>query len=479
MIRSDTRASASPDLDLLRHARAWLIGMEGVGLSGAARLLAARGYRVGGSDRQPGPRSDALKALGMAVDGTETAEALPEDVDLVVHSAAIPAGHPQLVAARQRGIERRTYAELLGALMVDRLAICVAGCHGKTTTSSLVTSCLIHAKRQPSFVVGGELRELGTGAQHGAGEHFVAESCEFDRSFHAHRPTVALVTNVDEDHLDYYRDLAEIQESFRVFAALVPPEGTLVVNDAFAALFQDDPRILATIETYGFDEAADWRCGEPEITADGRGMRFEVCGPGGIEGTLELPMLGRHNVLNGTGAAAALAAAGLSLTEIREGLAAFGGVGRRLEHVATRDVGGTRGVELIDDYGHHPAEIRAVVRALRRRFGDRRLVVVFQPHQASRTRCLMKDFAATLAEADEVWMPPIYFARDSEEERRAVTSEDLARHVTNEGGRALTLPDLPAVVEHGVEHLRDGDVLVTMGAGNVDEVARGLADRLR
>jgi UDP-N-acetylmuramate--alanine ligase len=349
----------------------------------------------------------------------------------------------------------------------------VAGSHGKTSTSALIASVLLHAERDPSFVVGGRLLDHGSGARSGRGPHFVAESCEYDRSFHAHCPRIALVTNVDEDHLDYYGDLAEIQEAFRVFAARVPASGRVVVNDACASVFLDDARIRAPIETYGLDEGAHWRVVDPQPASDGAGTTFELREAGRSLGALTVPLLGRHNALNAGGAAAVLSACGLAFGEIHAGLAAFGGVGRRLERVAERG-----GITLLDDYGHHPAEIRAVIRALRRRYPERRLVVVFQPHQASRTRCLMKDFAAALAGADAAWLPPIYFARDSEEERRRVTSEDLARHIRNEGGDALTLPDLEAAVDHGAAHLRRGDVVVTMGAGNIDEVARGLAGRL-
>lgn len=463
--------AAGPDLATARSA--WLVGIEGVGMSGAAELLLGRGLRVGGVDRTPGERSRALTVLGAQVHAEDAAPSPPEHVDLVVHSAAIPEGHPALLAARARGLRTWRYAELLGALMADRNAICVAGCHGKTTTSSLLASALLHAEADPSFVVGGNVRDAGSGARSGAGPHFVAESCEFDRSFHAHRPRIAIVTNIDEDHLDYYRDLAEIQESFRVFAGLLPEDGALVVNDAYAAVFEDDPRIRAPLSTYGLGADAAWRVSDVQLVEGRDCTRFALAHHGQDLGTFEVPMVGQHNVLNATAAIAAMVIGGIDLEAIRAGISAFGGVGRRLERVA--EVGG---VLVLDDYGHHPAEIRCVVRALRKRHENRRLVVIFQPHQASRTRCLLKEFAAALAEADEVWMPPIYFARDSEEERRRVTSEDLAAHVRNEGGTAVTCPDLEALVAHGVSHLRSGDVVVTMGAGNIDEVAHGLAARL-
>ena len=441
--------------------RTYLIGIAGVGMSGAAGILTARGYDVRGSDRAPPPGADRDDAP------------LPAGVDLVVHSSAIPRDHPQLVAARTRGIPTERYAALLGALMADRQGICVAGSHGKTTTSALLSAALLQAGTDPSFLIGGALSGSGVGSRSGGGPFFVAESCEFDRSFHAHRPTIALITNVDEDHLDYYQDLAEIQEAFRTFARLLPEQGTLIVNDAYESVFSTDAGIRAQVQTYGFGETAWWRVGEPEVSACGGSTTFDLWEQGVLRGRIEIPLHGHHNALNATAAAAAMAASGLSFDVIAPALAAFPGVGRRQELIAERE-----GVTVLDDYGHHPVEIRAVVRSLRQRFAGRRLVIIFQPHQASRTRCLLKDFAVALAEADAVWLPPIFFARDSEEERRAVTSEDLARHIRNEGGEALTLCDLPAAVEHAAVSLRPGDVVVTMGAGDIDEVARGIADRL-
>jgi UDP-N-acetylmuramate--alanine ligase len=358
--------------------------------------------------------------------------------------------------------------------MEGRQGIAVAGCHGKTTTSSLVAQALHRAGRDPSFVIGGEVRALATSARPGRGPHFVAEACEFDRSFHRLRPQVAIVTNIDADHLDYYRDMEEIRESFRDFARLLPESGLLVVHEDFADTFRRDGVLRARVETYGVGRDADWRATDAWWDVRDQVMRWRLARAGGAEVLMRVPLAGHHNVLNATGAVAALAEAGLSLEEAAEGVAAFGGVGRRMERVA--EVGG---VLLLDDYGHHPTEIRAVIRAVRSRWDGRRVLVVFQPHQASRTRALLEDFGSALAEADEVWLPPIYFARDSEEDRRRVSSDDVAARIALHGGRARTFAGLPEVVRHGVGSLRPGDVVVTMGAGDVDEVARGLAARLR
>ena len=474
----DASPAIQVPLDLQQHAHAFLVGLEGVGLSGAAVLLARRGLRVEGVDREPGIRCEALRAQGIPAAAEAEVASLPRGVDLVVRSAAVPLDHPLMQRAAADGMRIVTYAELLGALMQDREAICVAGSHGKTTTSSLLSWALVEAGVDPSFLVGGTVRGLETGARAGRGPHFIAESCEFDRSFHQHRPQVAIVTNVDLDHLDYYADLAEIHEAFRVFAARIPEGGTLVVGDAAAHIFRgheevSDTRIRARIQTYGPSPEADWRIVDIEDVAGASRTRFELVHEGRSVGRFEIPLLGLHNALNATAAIAASAAAGVSPEQVREPLASFRGVGRRLEQVADAS-----GILILDDYGHHPVEIRAVVRGLRKSYPDRRLVLIFQPHQASRTRCLLAEFAAALAEADAVLLPPIYFARDSEQERRTVTSEDLARQVRAEGGAATTFPSLAALEEQTILLLRDGDLVVTMGAGNVDEVAHGLARRL-
>jgi UDP-N-acetylmuramate--alanine ligase len=466
------RPAARPSL--AGHRSAYLVGIGGTGMSGAAELLRARGLEVRGCERTASRRTARLDRVGVVVDPDDGTVALPVATTLVVASAAVPDAHPLLLEARRRRLPVWKYAECLGALMDGRTGIAVAGCHGKTTTTALVATALWRAGRDPSFVVGGEVRDLATSARPGRGEHFVAEACEFDRSFHRLRPRVALVTNVDADHLDYYRDLDEIRESFRAFARLLPADGALVVHEEHAAVFEGDPALAARVETYGFSPSASWRATDPWWDGREQALRWRVERAGRLLGPASVPLSGLHNVLNATGALAALAEAGLSFEESTAAIASFGGVARRLERV-----GEARGVTVLDDYGHHPAEIRSVVRALRTRFDGRRVVVVFQPHQASRTRHLLDDFGKALAEADEAWLAPIYFARDGEEERRAVCSEDVVVRVRAAGGKARAFDGFEPLIAHAVSAARPGDVVVTMGAGDVDEVARGLARRLR
>lgn len=456
------------------HRSAYLVGIGGTGMCGAAELLKARGLTVAGSDRAHSRRTERLERLGIRVDTGEGAAPLPEGATLVVASAAVPDDHPQLLEANRLGLAVWKYAECLGALMEGRVGICVAGCHGKTTTSSLIATTLWRAGLDPTFVIGGDVKDVASSARPGRGAHFVAEACEFDRSFHRLRPEIALVTNLDADHLDYYRDMDEIRESFRDFARLLPERGVLVVHEDHADVFRGDPVLRARIETYGTKGGADWRATDVEWDPDAERLCWTLLRRGIPVGRLAISLSGRHNVLNATGAAAALFAAGLSFEAIAEGLAAFGGVGRRMERIAER-----RGVLVLDDYGHHPTEISAVIRAIRGRWPGRRVTAIFQPHQASRTRALLEEFGTALAEADRVWLAPIYHARDSEEDKRRTTSADVAARVVAHGGRAEVLPSLDALVEHAATHVAEGDVVVTMGAGDVDRVARGLAERLR
>lgn len=456
------------------HRSAYLVGIGGTGMCGAAELLAARGLTVAGSDRAASPRTERLERLGVRVDTGDEPAALPAGATLVVASAAVPADHPQLLEAERRGLAVWKYAECLGALMEGRVGICVAGCHGKTTTSSIVATALWRAGLDPTFVIGGDVKDVASSARPGRGTHFVAEACEFDRSFHRLRPEIALVTNLDADHLDYYRDMEEIRESFRDFARLLPERGVLIVHEDAADVFRGDPLMRARIETYGTGGGVDWRAVNAVWEPDEERFRWTLVRRGVPVGELTSPLSGRHNVLNATGAAAALFAAGLAFDAIAEGIGAFGGVGRRMERIADR-----RGVLVLDDYGHHPTEISAVIRAIRGRWPARRVVAIFQPHQASRTRALLDDFGKALAEADAVWLAPIYHARDSEEEKLRTTSTHVAERVELHGGVTQVFGGLDAIVAYAAANVRAGDVVVTMGAGDVDRVARGLADRLR
>ncbi|HVY62592.1 MAG TPA: UDP-N-acetylmuramate--L-alanine ligase, partial [Planctomycetota bacterium] len=345
----------------------------------------------------------------------------------------------------------------------------IAGTHGKTTTTGMISHCLVAGGLDPTMVVGGSIPALGGSSRVGRGELMVAEACEYDRSFLNLRPEVAVVTNIEEDHLDYYRDLADIRSAFRAFAGQVPHHGRILVCAEDPGACETVLGLAAAVESYGIAvEGAHWRAldldlagGLPTYTLARRGER--IC-------RVELLVPGRHNVLNSLAAIGACAAAGLAPEVAARALASFGGVNRRFQLVSSAG-----GLAVIDDYAHHPTEIRSVVRAARQRYPHGNVIAIFQPHQHSRTRHLLGDFAAALAEADLVVLPDIYFSRDSEAERRAISAVHLVAELQRLGADARHIPQFEAIAAHVGAVAREGDVVITMGAGDVWKVAHLIA----
>jgi UDP-N-acetylmuramate--alanine ligase len=441
-------------------------------MSGIAAILAAEGHRVTGSDLVAGEAVASLMASGVPVANGQRAENVPEDADLVVISAAVKDGNPELVAARERGLPVVKYAAALGALMEGRRGIAVAGAHGKTTTTGLLSFVMDRLGDDPSFVVGGRVGPLGGSSRVGKGPYLVAEACEYDRSFHHLRPETAIVTNIDEDHLDYYSGIAEITEAFRTFARLLPEDGFLVTLNELSEVFGPGTGLACDVETVGIGGYADWTA--KGIESDRDATRFTVHRHGKEVAKVVLRLPGFHNVLNALTVIALLARLGHEPAAAAKAIREFRGVARRLERKFRRG-----GIQVMDDYAHHPAEIRASLRAIRASCPGARIWCVFQPHQASRTRFLLREFAAALTEADRVIVPDIFFARDSEEEQRRISSLDLVKKVMNLGANASYVPGLSEIVTLLLDRLRPNDVLVTMGAGDVFRVADEVAARMR
>lgn len=455
-----------------REARIHMVGIGGSGMSGLAALLLRRGARVTGSDRLESDLLRRLASQGARITTRQTAADVPDDAELLVASAAVPVQHPELVEARRRGIPVIKYAQLLGGIMARHDGIAVSGTHGKSTTTAWLAFTMRQVGLDPSFVVGAEAVQLGGGSGVGDGPHFIAEACEYDRSFHNLRPRTAVVLNIDEDHLDCYENLAAIAESFRQFLNLLPPDGLAILNG-------QDPNcraIAATLgvkyETFGFDSRDDWQAADLELR-DGRyEVTFLRCGE--TLGRVRLGLPGRHNVLNALAVAALAAHAGVSWPGVRAGLAEFHGAQRRLQLR-----GEVKGLTIVDDYAHHPAEIRATLKAAREFFHPRRLWCIFQPHQHSRTRFLLDDFARSFELADCTVVPRIYFVRDSERERQAVKAEDLVEKIRSNGGNAVHVPEFDGILDLLIERAQPGDLIITMGAGDIWKVADELVQRLR
>ena len=460
------------DVDLVALARTGpvhLVGVAGAGMSVLAELILRSGGEVSGCDLRPGAIGKDLRDRGARVEqGHDPAHV--EDAMAVVTTAAVPATHPELERARARGIPVMKRARALGSLVNRGTVVGVAGTHGKTTTTAMTASILAAAGRDPTAMVGGRLDAWGSGLRLGAGDLFVVEADEYDRSFHSLRPTVAIVTNLEADHLDVYESLEAVEEAFDEYVTALPADGLLVVCS-------DDPgaRALArrhpgrALLTYGTGEDAGLRA--VDLRAGPQGTTFGVIAGGEELGRISLPVPGVHNVRNALAALAAARHLGADFAAARSALADFGGVSRRFQVLGERG-----GVTVVDDYAHHHTELRATLDAARAAYPGRRLVAVFQPHLYSRTRDFAAEMGAALAAADAVWVTDVYPAREAPIE--GVSGELVAGAAGAAGGDVRYHPDLASLPAALEESLAPGDVVLVMGAGNIDEIASALLSRL-
>lgn len=449
-----------------------LIGIGGCGMRGAALVLMRRGATVSGSDASASSETARLVKAGAKIAIGQRKENVPDPVDLVVYSAAIKPDNAELAEARRRGCEAIKYSDLLGRLMRGREGIAIAGTHGKSTTTGLTAFALQRAGRDPSFVVGAMVDQLGGSSGVGDGSHFVVEACEYDRSFLHLAPKFAAILNVEEDHLDCYRDLQDIIQAFSQFASLLPPDGVLVVNGESRAAMASAHQCASTIETFGFGPGMTWQAVDARV--EGGCFRFGIARNGEVLAETHLQIPGRHNVANALAGAALCWHGGVPMDLIARILPEYHGAQRRL---TLRGL--VNGVTVLDDYAHHPTEIQVTLRAARERYQPKRLWVVFQPHQHSRTRFLLADFARSFAQADVVVVPDIYFVRDSESERNRVTAGDLVDRIHLNGGVAEYQGSFEAIVDKLAQTVEPGDVVLTMGAGDVWHVADDLVANLK
>lgn len=453
-----------PDPLRLDEARAiHIVGVGGAGMSAIALVLARMGHRVSGSDLKESLVLERLRAAGVDVRIGHAPENVAGDLDAVVYSTAVPSGNLELRVAREKGIPTRHRAEVLAALSAARRTVAVAGSHGKTTTSSMLALIMRAAGLHPSFVIGGELNEVGTNAAYDSGEWMVMEADESDGTFLHLEPEVALVTNVEPDHLDRYGDLDALVDAFRDFVAR-PPVRVLCADDPVAAGLASGLRASgARVVTYGTGAGADYRLDAYEGLRSG--SRFRLTGPAGPLGDLALPVPGRHNALNAAGAAATASELGVPFPAVHSALAGFGGVARRFQFRGT-----VRGVTVVDDYAHLPGEVAAAIAAAREG-GWGRVVVVFQPHRYSRTEALAADFADAFDGADRVVLTDVYPA--GEAPRPGVSGRMILRAVADAhpGADVAYLPRRTDLVDLALRGTRPGDVVLTLGAGDVTTLA--------
>ena len=455
---------------LSRTAPAHFLGVGGAGMYALAELVLRSGGRVTGCDVKQSGAAARLERLGARVDIGHAAEHV-DDASALVVTAAVPANHPEVVRAHERGIPVLKRAAALGAIVNRGRVVAVAGTHGKTTATAMATEMLAAAGLDPTGLVGGTVVGWDSNLRFGRSDLYVVEADEYDRSFHTLEPNVAVVTNVEADHLDVYGDLAGVAEGFRVFLEKVRAGGRVAVcaDDTGAA------RLLAGLPSegysYGLSSGSQLRAVEVESTS--AGTRCRVVEDGDDQGLLLLGMPGLHNLRNALGAAAAARHLGAAWEAIGAGLATYRGVERRFQRL-----GVARGVEVIDDYAHHPTEIRATLQTVRGLYPERRLVALFQPHLFSRTRDFRAEFGSALAGADVVWVTDVFPAR--EPPIPGITGELVAIAVRNAGVAEVRYhPDLTGLPAAVSASLSAGDVLVTLGAGSVEEVGGGVLAALR
>ncbi|MFB6722776.1 UDP-N-acetylmuramate--L-alanine ligase [Kribbella sp. NPDC056345] len=451
--------------------RVHFVGIGGAGMSGIARIMASRGIEVSGSDAKDGKVLAALRALGATCWVGHAAEHVA-DADTVVVSTAIRETNPEVVAARAAGIPILPRAAALASVMVGRRTIAVAGTHGKTTTTSMLTVALQHCAVDPSYAIGGNLNESGSNAHDGTGDLFVAEADESDKSFLTYAPEVSIVTSVEPDHLDNYGTEANYRQAFEDFTARVLPGGFMVIchDDEGARRLTAYARERGVdVRTYG--ESGDVDLQVTELTAAGATQSFVPIYRGRRLPIVHLQQAGKHNVLNASAALTVGLGLGFSAADLAEGLASFTGTGRRFEFKGLED-----GVRVFDSYAHHPTEVTVDLKAARQVAGEGRVIACFQPHLFSRTRIFAAEFSEALALADEVVVMDVFAAREDPEP--GITGALLANHVPLKPEQVRFEPSWSAVPQLLADLAVQGDLVVTMGAGDVSLIGPEVVDLL-
>ncbi len=452
----------------ISELRTHFVGIGGSGMSGIAKVIAARGGFVSGSAIHESVALDGLRAQGIKIYVGHNAENI-KDADLIVRSSAIPDSNPEIVSARSNGIRILGRAEALAELLIGRRSVAVAGTHGKTTTTSMLTVALQRSGLDPSFAIAASIKNSGTNAHHGSGDVFVVEADESDGSFTSYKPTGAIITNIELDHVDNFKDINQIDQLFEDFSNTV---------SEFLVVCSDDPgvgRLINRISDSSVKLITYGATGDPDflinrVVLNPKGSIARITSKGRVLGELSLLVPGAHNLLNATAALAAAIELGAPYQSVLDGLNSFTGARRRFEIK-----GIVNGVTVVDDYGHHPTEIKATLETARRFVGAGRLLVVYQPHRFSRTQAFLPAFAEELAKADHTFLLEIYPA--GEEPIPGVTSAAIARRMTKE--KVTYEPSMPEVISKVVADAKSGDLVVTLGAGDVSSLAPLILENLQ
>lgn len=455
------------NIDFNKPAHIHFIGIGGISMSGLAHILLDRHFTVSGSDNNRTALTDELTSAGCRVFYSQVADNITTDINLVVYTAAISEDNPELAAAINQGIPTLTRAELLGQIMKNyKTAINVAGTHGKTTTTSMITEVLLSGNCDPTISVGGILDSIGGNIRIGSSDIFVTEACEYTNSFLSFFPTINVILNVKADHLDFFKDLDDIRHSFKLFTEKLPSDGTLIINtdiEDYEYFYKDT---CCEVITVGSNPATS-RYNAANISYDSFGCcSYDLLIEGRTVGHIELSVQGIHNVYNSLAAIAVGEKLGLSLDIIAEGLKNFVGTNRRFQKK-----GSFNGVTVIDDYAHHPDEITATLNSAKH-YPHNKIWCVFQPHTYSRTKSLLKEFAAALLEADKIVLADIYAARETD--TLGISSRDLQKEIQKLGKDCVYLESFESIEKFLLKNCINNDLLITMGAGDIYKVGESL-----
>jgi len=442
------------------------IGIGGISMSGLAEILLSEGFTVSGSDKQRSPLTEMLTEKGARIQYGQRRENITDDVDLAVYTSAIHPDNPEFLAIREKHIPSLSRAELLGQMMRQyKTPIAVSGTHGKTTTTAMISDILLQGDTDPTLSIGGILKSIGGNYRVGGPDYFVTEACEYTNSFLSFFPKIGIILNVQEDHLDFFKDLADIRNSFHAFAKLLPEGGCLIINGEIEAYEELTEGLACPVVTFGLQEGFDYY--PSDITYNNIGKPSFTChGPEGFTLAVTLGMPGAHNIANALPAIALAHRLGIKNDTICQALSHFEGTDRRFDYKG--EIGG---VTVIDDYAHHPTEIKATLSAAAH-YPHKSLWCVFQPHTYSRTKAFLPDFAKALSTADHVVLADIYAARETD--TLGISSRDLLKEITASGGDCHYFPSFDEIENFLLENCTAGDLLITMGAGDVHKIGENL-----
>lgn len=454
-------------IDFKHPGNAFFIGIGGISMSGFAELLHSIGFRISGSDIMESKITEHLEKLGISVVYSQVRENISKEFDFVIYTAAIHPDNPEFMAAKELGIPMLDRAELVGQVMKNyQDAIAVSGTHGKTTVTSMLSHILMAAELDPTISVGGILKAIHGNMRIGKSGYFLTEACEYTNSFLKFHPKFGIILNIEEDHMDFFKDIEDIRRSFHKFALLLPKNGCLIINGNIDRLEEITEGVACPCVTYGFGSGS-YNYTAENITYDEIGCAsYDLIINGRIEERITLHVVGEYNIENSLAAIACAKHLFLHIPEIQKGFSAFYGADRRFEYK-----GSIGGVKIIDDYAHHPSEIEASLKVAQR-YPHKRLWLVFQPHTYTRTKAFLKDFAHVLSKAEHIILADIYAAREIN--TGEISSFDLKHEIELLEGNVSYFPSFGEIEDFLLENCTEGDMIITMGAGNVVEIGEDL-----